>query len=88
MSRSLATSPALTNGVKLGDVSGISIVDFAPFLDGSNKQGVADALLDSFKSIGLAYVVNYGMPKDGVERMFDCVCILPPRSSLFKLIPP
>lgn len=77
----MSTGPAAlttaTNGVKLGDVSGISIVDFAPFLDGSNKQGVADALLDSFKSVGFAYVVNYGLPKDKVESMFDWVCVVP-----------
>lgn len=72
----LVTTTSVANSVKLGDISGISIVDFASFLDGSNKQAVADALLDSFKSVGFAYVVNYGMPKDKVESMFDWVCIV------------
>ena len=76
MSAGPAAFTTATNGVKLGDVSGISIVDFAPFLDGSNKQDVADVLLDSFKSVGFAYVVNYGMSKDEVENMFDWVCAI------------
>ena len=69
-----STSP---NSVKLGNVDGISIVDFAPFLDGSNKQAVADAVLDSFKSVGLVYLVNYGLPKDKVDSMFDWVRTVP-----------
>ncbi|KAI0732023.1 thymine dioxygenase [Fomitopsis betulina] len=64
-------TPPSSNSAKLGDVNGISFVDFAPFLDGSNKQAVADAVLDSFKSVGLVYLVNYGLPKDKVDSMFD-----------------
>lgn len=38
-------------------VSSVKTVDFGPFLDGSDKQGVANAILDSFKSIGFVYLV-------------------------------
>ncbi|KAJ7657045.1 thymine dioxygenase [Mycena rosella] len=36
------------------DSSGIAIIDFGPFLDGSNKQEVADQILSSFKEIGFS----------------------------------
>ncbi|KAH9936297.1 thymine dioxygenase [Fomitopsis serialis] len=60
----------MSESIKLGDVSGISIVDFAPFLDGSNKQAVADAMIESFKAIGFVYVVNHGLPKEKIDDMF------------------
>ena len=71
---SIITPPtSAANTAKLGEVGGIAIVNFSPFIDGTNKQGVADALLDSFKSVGFAYVVNHGLPKDKIESMFDWV---------------
>ncbi|KAJ7123311.1 Clavaminate synthase-like protein [Mycena crocata] len=51
--------------------SGISVVDFAPFLDGSNKQAVADAILSSFKRVGFVYLLNHGIPPHWVAKMFD-----------------
>ncbi|KII86504.1 hypothetical protein PLICRDRAFT_44099 [Plicaturopsis crispa FD-325 SS-3] len=57
--------------VKLGEGGGISIVDFGPFLDGSNKQAVADAMLTSFKNIGFVYLVNHGLPQDKIDGMFE-----------------
>lgn len=58
---------------KLGQIGNISIVDFAPFLDGSNKQGVADAVLASFKEIGFVYLVNHGLADDKIKGMFEWV---------------
>ncbi|KAJ6550045.1 thymine dioxygenase [Mycena capillaripes] len=51
--------------------SGIAIIDFAPFLDGSNKQEVANAMLESFKNIGFVYLLNHGIPQDRVAQMFE-----------------
>ncbi|KAJ7263451.1 Clavaminate synthase-like protein [Mycena rebaudengoi] len=48
----------------------IAVVDFAPFLDGSNKQAVADKILSSFKDIGFVYLLNHGIPQAQVDQMF------------------
>lgn len=64
----------MTSAVKLGDVQGIPIVNFAAFIDGSNKQEVADAMLDSFKTVGFVYLVNHGLAKEKIDGMFDWVC--------------
>jgi isopenicillin N synthase-like dioxygenase len=53
--------------------SGIAIIDFAPFLDGSNKQEVANAMLESFKDIGFVYLLNHGIPQERVTQMFEMV---------------
>ncbi|KAJ7443644.1 thymine dioxygenase [Mycena galericulata] len=50
--------------------SGISVVDFSPFLDGSNKPAVAEAILSSFKRAGFVYLLNHGIPPDRVSEMF------------------
>ncbi|TFY58082.1 hypothetical protein EVJ58_g6639 [Rhodofomes roseus] len=60
----------MSQAIKLGDVSDIPIVNFAPFLDGSNKQAVADAMIQSFKNTGFVYLVNHSLPKDKVNEMF------------------
>ncbi len=59
--------------VLLGDAHGISVVDFKPFLDGSAKQDVADAILDSFKRVGFVYLINHGIPEEQIKGMFDWV---------------
>ena len=59
--------------VLLGNTHGISVVDFKPFLDGSAKQDVANAMLDSFKRVGFVYLVNHGIPADKTREMFDWV---------------
>ncbi|EKM57563.1 uncharacterized protein PHACADRAFT_115792 [Phanerochaete carnosa HHB-10118-sp] len=59
------------SNVKVGEAGGISVVDFAPFLDGSRKQEVADAIVQSFKDIGFVYLVNHGLAQDKVDGMFD-----------------
>jgi isopenicillin N synthase-like dioxygenase len=51
----------------------ISVVDFSPFLDGSNKQGVADEILSSFKRVGFVYLLNHGLPQERITKMFAVV---------------
>ncbi|KAI0917161.1 hypothetical protein AcW1_007571 [Taiwanofungus camphoratus] len=58
-------------GIKLGDAQGIPILNFGPFLDGSAKQEVADAMFESFRDIGFVYLVNHGLPKEKIDTMFD-----------------
>ena len=48
----------------------VKVVDFAPFLDGSDRQGVSDAILDSFKTTGFVYLVSHGLPQDMIDSMF------------------
>ncbi|PCH40084.1 thymine dioxygenase [Wolfiporia cocos MD-104 SS10] len=57
--------------VKLGNVHGIPIVDFQAFLDGSGKQEVADAVVETFKSVGFVYLVNHGLPQEKIDTMFE-----------------
>lgn len=59
--------------IKIGETGGISVVDFGAFLDGSRKQEVADAIVQSFKNIGFVYLVNHGLAQQKVESMFDWV---------------
>ena len=54
-------------------ISSVKTVDFGPFLDGSDKQGVANAILDSFKSIGFVYLVNHGLDNVKITSMFESV---------------
>ena len=61
--------------VHKGDVNGIPIVSLASFMNGSNKQAVAEAMLDSFKTIGFVYLVDHGLSKDKIDGMFDWVSI-------------
>ncbi|TFY83864.1 hypothetical protein EWM64_g140 [Hericium alpestre] len=57
--------------VKLNESGAISLIDFAPFLDGTKKEEVADAMLESFKSIGFVYLVNHGLPQEKINDMFS-----------------
>ena len=59
--------------VRKGDVNGIPIISLASFIDGTNKQAVADAMLDSFKTIGFVYLVDHGLPKEKIDGMFNWV---------------
>ncbi|KIM37686.1 hypothetical protein M413DRAFT_448220 [Hebeloma cylindrosporum] len=56
---------------KPSPISSVKTVDFGPFLDGSDKQGVANAILDSFKSIGFVYLVNHGLDEAKIASMFE-----------------
>ena len=51
-------------------------MDFKPFLDGSAKQDVANAILDSFKRVGFVYLVNHGIPEDKIKGMFEWVRVM------------
>ncbi|EIM81716.1 Clavaminate synthase-like protein [Stereum hirsutum FP-91666 SS1] len=57
--------------ITLGSHADVAIVDFGPFLDGSDKQGVADAMLTSFKEVGFVYLVNHSLDKEKSKSMFD-----------------
>ncbi|KAI0822286.1 thymine dioxygenase [Trametes gibbosa] len=59
------------SSVLLGDATGISVLDFGAFLDGSAKQDVATAMLDSFKRVGFVYLVNHGIPESKIRDMFQ-----------------
>ena len=49
------------------------MVDFRPFLDGSARDEVAKAILDSFKRIGFVYLVNHGISPEKSKAMFEWV---------------
>ncbi|KAJ7930948.1 thymine dioxygenase [Mycena leptocephala] len=53
------------------DTGGIAVIDFSAFLDGSNKQQVADRMLESLKDIGFVYLINHGIPPDRIAQMFE-----------------
>lgn len=59
--------------VKIGETGGISVIDFGPFMDGSCKQQVADAIVQSFKDIGFVYLLNHGLSQETVDVMFGWV---------------
>lgn len=62
-------------GIKLGDGPNcdIQIVNFGAFIEGSNKQVVADALFTSLKDTGFVYLANHSLPKDKIDEMFKWV---------------
>lgn len=53
--------------------SSVKVIDFSPFIDGSDRQGVANALLSSFQSTGFVYLVNHGLPQEKIDLMFEWV---------------
>jgi isopenicillin N synthase-like dioxygenase len=58
------------NADSLQNNTAVKVVDFAPFLDGSDRQGVSNAILDSFKTTGFVYLVNHGLPQNMIDSMF------------------
>ena len=58
------------DSVSLQNKSTVKVVDFAPFLDGSDRQSVSNAILDSFKTIGFVYLINHGLPQNKIDSMF------------------
>jgi len=52
----------------------VKVVDFQPFMDGSNKQTVADTLIESLKTIGFVCLVNHGLCRQKIDKMFEMVC--------------
>jgi len=61
------------SNITLKTESGIHVVDFKPFMDGTDKQAVADAILTSFKNVGFVYLVNHPVPKEKIDSMFEWV---------------
>jgi hypothetical protein len=57
------------------NASAIPIIDFGPFLDGSNKHEVAGKMVSSFKEIGFVYLMNHGIPTEKSAEMFEWVGI-------------
>ena len=55
--------------------STVKVVDFGPFLDGSDRQGVSNAILDSFKTTGFVYLINHGLPQNMIDSMFFWVSL-------------
>lgn len=51
----------------------VKVVDFGPFLDGSDRKGVSNAILDSFKTTGFVYLVNHGLLQSRIDSMFSWV---------------
>ncbi|KAI9058366.1 Clavaminate synthase-like protein [Trametes sanguinea] len=64
-------APVVERKVIIGDAAGIPIIDFSGFLDGSAKEEVAKAILDTFKRWGFVYLKNFGFPTEEVDEMFD-----------------
>jgi hypothetical protein len=54
-------------------MASIKVVDFTSFIDGSDKQRVADEMLSAFKSTGFVYLTNHGMSEDRVQKIFTWV---------------
>ncbi|KAJ7445054.1 Clavaminate synthase-like protein [Mycena latifolia] len=52
------------------DHAGIAVVDFAPFLDGSDRKAVAEDILASLKDVGFVYLLNHGIPPERIAAMF------------------
>ncbi|KAF7342363.1 Fe2OG dioxygenase domain-containing protein [Mycena venus] len=59
----MVTEDALKN-------SRVAVVDFSTFLDGSNKQGVADTIFSSFKEAGFVYILNHGISPEQIAKIF------------------
>ncbi len=56
-----------------GDSDFVKSVDFGMFINGSDKEYVADTLLNSLRTTGFVYLVNHGLRQDKVEDMFELV---------------
>lgn len=54
-------------------VTTLKVVDFKPFLEGRDKQGVANAIVEAFQSVGFVYLVNHGLPEHKISAMFEMV---------------
>jgi isopenicillin N synthase-like dioxygenase len=52
------------------------VIDFRPFIDGSDKQGVADAIVESFKTTGFVYLINHTLPDKKVATVYEWVLMI------------
>ncbi|KAJ7216338.1 hypothetical protein GGX14DRAFT_533796 [Mycena pura] len=49
---------------------GMDVVDLGGFRDGTSKQAVADAILQSFTRVGFVYLKNYGLSSQQSKEFF------------------
>jgi len=49
----------------------IPAIDMAPFLDGSDRQGVADRIGRACRNVGFLYLTNHGIPATLVDAAMD-----------------
>jgi len=56
----------------------IEVIDFNDFLSGgdTDRKAVANAFLESFKTIGFVCLTNHGLPQPKVNEMFNWVCYI------------
>jgi isopenicillin N synthase-like dioxygenase len=53
------------------DTLKVPAIDIAPFLDGSDKAGVARAFAKACEEIGFVVVSGHGIPLDVIEGLID-----------------
>ena len=51
----------------------IAEVSFAPFLDGTDRNGVANEIYNAFATTGFVYVKDTGIPQERVDEIFKLV---------------
>lgn len=49
----------------------VPVIDVGPFIEGRDKQGVADRIGAACRDIGFFYVRNHGVDRSRVENVFD-----------------
>jgi isopenicillin N synthase-like dioxygenase len=50
--------------------TGIPVVDFAPFLQGTGMESVSSQMVHAFKNVGFVYIKNHGIPQNVVDFQF------------------
>ncbi|KAL7422068.1 hypothetical protein Q5752_003843 [Cryptotrichosporon argae] len=55
------------------NVSGIPIIDFEGFGDGSSEsaRAIGQLFYAACRDVGFAYLINHGIPQDAIDDMFD-----------------
>lgn len=59
----------------------VQVLNFGAFIDGSQKQDIADAMFTSLRETGFVYLVNHSLPQEKIDAMFEWVS----RSPLFVM---
>lgn len=68
-------SDMAASSVTINGSGAVPVVDFGLFLNGTDRQAVADAMLHSFQNIGFVQLVNHGLPQAEIEAMFSWVSL-------------
>ena len=63
----------MTTSITVDESGLVPVIDFGLFLNGTNRQEVAGAMLRSFQDTGFVQLVNHGLPSQDIEAMFDWV---------------